>query len=694
MQATPIVAVTPSSAQLFLGATQQFAVTIQNAANSAVTWQVNGTPGGSAAVGTIALNGLYTAPTTLPNQPTVTITAALQADPTKAGSASVTIQSPSSIQGPLVIVPALSSVTASQGLQLQVTTAGVTNALLRWAIDGVSGGNSSRGTIDSNGVYTPSGASGAHTVTATLTANTAVIGSAQVVVTDYAGTFTWRNDNSRSGQNPKELALAASTVNSSSFGKLFSCPLDGYAYAQPLFVANLSIPGSSGNGKHNVVFVATEKDSVTAFDADASPCAQFWTASLIPPGEEAVPTPNQEITSDDIAPFVGITGTPVIDPVSSTLYVVAKTRAPASASAPASYHQRLFALDLATGARKIQLAGTQIATPDPGSPRFNAVWGNQRAALLLANGTVYVAFASHHDQGDYHGWLLGYDAATLQQTAVFDVTPGGVQGGIWQSGGGPSADGNQNIFVITGNGTFDKDRGGASYGDSFVKLSAAGALPVLDYFTPCNQATLKAQDQDLGSSAPVLLPDGAGPPSHPNVVVGGGKNGVLYLVDRSSLGGYNSASCPDVTPRPLQTMALNGPILSSPLFWNNALYVAAGTGALQMFRMAAGLLGTTAASQSPETLGAQGATPAVSSNGANNGLIWLIDTSGALANPNTAAVLRAFDAADLSKEVYNSAMVAGRDTAGPAVKFTVPTQGNGKVYVGTQTELDVYGLRQ
>src|ERR1700682_5487208 len=356
---TPVmVTVSPASAQPFAGTTVQFTAAVQNAGSSAVTWQVNAIPGGNPTVGTISASGLFTAPNGVPNPPTVMVTAVLQSDSTKTASSSVTIQSPSSIQGPLSISPRRSSVTTSQTLQLQVTTAGLSNNLVNWAVDCVPIGNCSTGTITQFGRYTPPNAAGPHinNITATLIANPSAIGSAQVVVTDLAGTFTWRNANSRSRQNQKELALTPATVTSSTFGKLFSCPLDGYAYAQPLYVANLAIPGK---GTHNVIFVATEKDNVLAFDADANPCVQFWQTSLIPPTvpatEEAVPAPNMDITSDDISPFIGITGTPVIDPNSSTLYVVAKTQSiPTTNNPNPVYHQRIFALSLATGPRWIQ----------------------------------------------------------------------------------------------------------------------------------------------------------------------------------------------------------------------------------------------------------------------------------------------------------------------------------------------------
>jgi hypothetical protein len=657
--------VMPQSAQPFPGASVQFAATVQNSGPVAVNWQVNNLPGGNSTLGTIGSSGLYTAPTSVPNPPTVTVTAVSQSDAAQTGSSSVTIQSLSAIQGPLSLSPALSSVTTSQTLQLQVLTAGVTNNLVNWSVDGVPGGNGADGTISANGLYAPSTTGGPHLILAILQANPNAIGSAQVEVTTLLGVLTWRNDNSRSGVNNMELALGPTTVSSSTFGKLFSCPIDGYAYAQPLYVANLAIPG---NGTRNVVFVATEKDSVFAFDADASPCVQLWHTTLIPAGSQAV----------------------LINLSTSTLYVVAKTWT--TGSNPV-YSQLLYALDLASGQPKILPNGAQIGSPPGVAPAVSYVLENQRAALLLDNNTVYVALASHGGLGAHHGWLLGYDSSTMLRTLYFDDTPNGINGGgIWQSGGGPAADANHNVYVLTGDGPFDAYRGGIDYSDSFLRLGTAGALAVADYFSPCDEASLANAGLDVGASAPLLLPDSAGSAAEPHLLIGASKNSSLYLANRDNLGGYNSV-CPDISTR-VQTVPVgDGQILSTPIFWNNAVYVAAGNGKLKAFPVTGGVLASSPlAAQSAETFGSQGATPTISSNGTNNALLWLIDSSGALATPNTAAILRAFAPNNLSNEIYNSAMVAARDTAGLAVKFTVPTVANAKVYVGTQTELDVYGL--
>jgi hypothetical protein len=702
------VTVMPNSVQLFPGGNKQFNAVVENASNLAVSWLVNQMPSGNAAVGIITTDGYYTAP----NSPgTVTVTAVLQDDSTKTGSAIVTVQSLSSIQGPLTLSPKLSSVTTSQSLQLNVLTAGVRNSDVSWAVDGIPNGSPSVGTISTIGVpsnsidYSPPSATGSHLITAILKENTSAIGTATVEVTSFPGTLTWRNDNSRSGVNSLELALSPATVNSSTFGKLFSCPIDGYAYAQPLYVPNLPIPGK---GMHNVIFVATEKDSVFAFEADANPCVQLWHTSLIPAGSQAIAFPNLSMTGTDIVPFVGITGTPVIGMSNSALYVVAATQTIATNP---TYNHRLYALDLTQiPPPEIETGGVEIAPPAGKAPVFDSSAENQRPALLFDNGTVYIAFGSYGGKCvvetagvvkmalcPYHGWLFGYDSATLKQTGVFIVTqPPAIQGGIWQSGGGPSADSNGNVFVATGAGPFVAVPNGVDFSDSILLFgSVEGLSKVADSFTPCEQQELETPGQDIGTSAPLLLPDSAGSASQPHLLIGSSENGSLYVVNRDHMGGFDGTCSSDAFPRVQKVPVGAGAILSTPLFWNNAVYVAPGNGNLMSFPLTAGILTSSPASQSREILGPQGATPVISSNGTNNAILWLIDSSGAHATPNTPAILRAFDPNNLSNEIYNSTMAAAsRDTAGLAVKFTVPTVANGKVYVGTQTELDVYGLLQ
>ena len=513
----------------------------------------------------------------------------------------------------------------------------------------------------------------------------------------FTGVFTQRYDAQRTGQNREEFILTPSNVTDSTFGKLFACAVDGEVYAQPLYVANFAIAG----GTHNVVLVATMNDSVYAFDADASSCVPYWQKSFL--GTGVTPVPPADTGEDgDINTIIGITGTPVIDPATGTLYVVAKTKE------PTGYFQRLHALDLATGSEKfdgpadISSAITVPGSGDtgeatcPGSAGnvpFCPLRENQRPGLLLLNGTVYVAWASHGDIQPYHGWVIGYDAADLTQAPiVFNTTPNGGLGGIWMTGTGPAADADGNIYVITGNGTFDTMGTRTNYGDSFIKLrTAGGGLSVGDFFTPANQSFLDSNDFDVGSGGAIVV-DSAG--AHPHLVIGGDKQGVLYVIDRDNMTGFN----PD-GDQILQTVPITaGPaciicgLFSTPAFWEGKLYVVAIGDVLKQYMLANGVLSSLPARQASDMFGIPGASPVVSSNGATNGIVWALDTTnnGTNGSASGPAILFAYDATNLNK-LYSSP-TSGAGAAGNAVKFTVPTVANGKVYVGTQDELSVFGL--
>src|SRR5437660_1950275 len=522
----------------------------------------------------------------------------------------------------------------------------------------------------------------------------------------FTGVFTQRYDAQRTGQNREEFILTPSNVTDSTFGKLFACAVDGEVYAQPLYVANFAIAG----GTHNVVLVATMNDSVYAFDADASSCVPYWQKSFLGTGVTPVP-PADTGENGDINTIIGITGTPVIDPATGTLYVVAKTKE------PTGYFQRLHALDLATGSvtgpekfggpanisSAITIPGSGDAS-DPNCPGATAghvpfcpLRENQRSGLLLLNGKVYVAWASHGDNDPYHGWVIGYSAADLTQApVVFNTTPNGSRGGIWMTGTGPAADGGGNIYVISGNGTFDTAAPRTNYSDSFIKLSTATGLSVADFFTPANQSFLDSNDFDVGAGGAIVLPDSAGSPAHPHLLIGGDKQGVLYVIDRDNMTGFNAGG-----DQILQTVPITaGPaciicgIFSTPAFWEGKLYVAAIGDVLKQYTVANGVLSALPALQASDMLGFPGASPAVSSNGAANGIVWVLDTSNnGTPNPgltSAPAILFAYDATNLNK--LFSSPTSGAGAAGNAVKFAVPTVANGKVYVGTQDELSVFGL--
>ncbi len=395
---------------------------------------------------------------------------------------------------------------------------------------------------------------------------------------------TYHNDNARTGQNLKETLLTPDNVRFTRFGKLFAYPVDGYVYAQPLYLSNVTVPGK---GRHNVVFLATEHDSVYAFDADDNTGANadpLWHVSFLNPNAGVTSIPNDEIGSWDIVPEIGITGTPVIDANSGTLYVVVKTREPGPLGSTL-YPQRLHALDIHTGQEKpgspvlitASVPGIGDGNDGQGNVPFYSKLENQRAALLLLNGVVYIAWGSHGDITPYHGWILGYDARTLQQVAIFNATPNGLTdpsgypigaGGIWQGGAGLAADDQGNMYFATGNGSFDAATGGIDYGDSIVRLRTlpGGSLAVADYFTPLNQDYLNRTDADLGSGGVLLLPDQPGP--HPHLLVQAGKEGKIYIIDRDRMGQFHPNSDNIVQ----ELGGVIGGVWGMPAYFNNTIY--------------------------------------------------------------------------------------------------------------------------
>ena len=580
-----------------------------------------------------------------------------------------------------------------------VFTASVTgdsaNAGVNWKVDGIAGGNSSVGTITANGTYTSPSAGGTHTIVAASVTDSAKSGSSSVAVTDLPGVFTYHNNLARDGTNIKEYALSPSNVTSATFGKLFSCAVDGAVYAQPLWVPNLALSGS----KHNVVFAATAHDSVYAFDADQSPCVSLWHVNLLDSAHGAsageTSAPNGDVGgSDDIQPEIGVTGTPLIDHSSNTLYVVSKSEGPSG-----SFHQRLHALDLATGNEKLggpaNISGSVVGAGYDSSGAtvtFNPQTHHQRAGLALVNGVVYVTWASHGDVDPYHGWIIGYSAANLSQVTVYNITADGERGGVWMSGGAPAADSSNAIYLSTGNGTFDHDSTvtpNTDLGDSVVKLTTASGVSLADWFSPFNQSDLESSDIDLGSGGVVLLPDQSSGPAH--LLVTGGKEGTLYLINRDSMGQYcSSCTSSSGDTNTVQTFSATTSFFSTPAFWNNRLYMAGPSDKLIVFSFnpATGTFDTSPSSQSSNTFGFPGASPSISSQGSSNGIVWAIDSSQFGPPKNTGpAVLHAYDASNLGTELWNSSL----DNAGTAVKFTTPIVANGKVYIGTRSTIEVFG---
>jgi hypothetical protein len=492
-----------------------------------------------------------------------------------------------------------------------------------------------------------------------------------------------RNDLGVTGQNLNETILTPANVNPNSFGNLFTLPTDGTVYAQPLYMSGLAIPGQ---GTHNVVFIATEHDSVYAYDADQGG-APLWQDSFINPGAGVTTVPSTDLNTGAITPEIGITSTPVIDPATGTMYVVVLTKEVSGGNT--SYVQRLHALDVTTGAEKFggpmviqgSVPGTGLGSVG-GVLTFDPRIQLQRPGLQLLNHTVYVAWGSYDDQYYYHGWVMGFDAGSLQRTAIWNDTPNGWGGGIWQAGGGISADSQGNIYVTIGNGGFDVNTGGVDYGESLVKLSTAGGgLTVADYFTPFNLNALNNSDLDFGSGAAMLLPTQPG--AHPQLLSAAGKEGRIYLIDQTNLGQFNPNG-DNVVGELLAPFPYIGNF-STPAYFNGALYYHMSSGYLSAYQLNNGQLPSGPTSQGSVQFNFPGAAPSISANGTSNGIVW----EWQFANPG---VLYAYDASNLNNLLYASNQAGQRDLAGRGVKFAVPTIANGHVYVGTQSSVAVFGL--
>ncbi len=497
---------------------------------------------------------------------------------------------------------------------------------------------------------------------------------------------TYHDDNMRSGQNTQETTLTTANVNMASFGKVGFYAVDGKVDAEPLYLQNFSIGGAT----HNVLYVVTEHDSAYAFDADTG--TVLWHVSALGTNE----TTSDPRNCGQVVPEIGITSTPVIDPnagAHGTIYLSAMSK-----DSSGNYHQRLHALDLTTGA---EMSGSPVAiqatypgtgaASSNGQVSFDPGQYNERAGLLLLNGVVYLGWTSHCDAGPYTGWIMGYNENTLTQTSVLNLTPNGSEGSIWQSGAGLAADSSGNIYFLDANGTFDTTLNSSGmpangdFGNAFMKLSTAGnKLAAADYFVMFNTTAESNADEDFGSGGALLLPDqtdASGAVHH--LAVGAGKDRNIYIVDRDNMGKFN-ASANNIYQE--LSGALAGGEFGMPAYWNNTVYYGSVGDVLRAYPLAQAKLATTPGSQSMHIFPYPGATPSISSNGTTNGIVWAIDNS----NP---AVLYAYDATNLDKELYDSSQAAnGRDQFGPGNKFITPMIANGKVFLGTTNGVAVFGL--
>ncbi len=603
----------------------------------------------------------------------------------------------------LSIIRQTVALTQSQTQQFKTTAPSGTS--LSWSVDGIAGGSVAVGVITNSGLYTPGKMPGMHVVTVISPLNANYAAGTSVAVTDLTGIWTYHVDVARTGQNLQEYALTPATVSGGNFGKQWSCPVDGAVYAQPLYVANLSI----GGGTHNVVIIATMHDSVYAFDADSPTCISYWKDSFInPPSITAVAS--ADVGCNDVMIEYGITGTPVIDPSTLTLYLVAKTKE------NGNYFQRLHALDLATGAERTnspkEITAAVVGTGDLAAVvSFNPQYQNQRPGLVLSNGNVYIAWGSHCDNGQYHGWVISYDKTILNQVAAFNATPNGSRGGIWMSGGAPAVDSTGNIFLSTGNGVFDNLSNALpalalhkDFGESFVNLNPT-TLAVQDFYTPSQNAAWSLNDLDISSGGITVLPDGAGPAGHPNVLIGFDKLAHLWMIDRSNMSGYSPMADNTVQYLNLPTpySCLSHCLSMTAAFWKGTIYASQIGTPVVALPLSAGLVASIPAvapaqpfaapsSQSSESYGYPGVSPMISATPAGPAILWALDNvANSTQGPQGPAVLRAYDANNLGTTLYSSNTLV-RDAGGGAVKFAVPVIANGHVYIGGESQLTVYGL--
>lgn len=651
------VSISPSSVGLSPGGTQQFTAAVMGANNVVVTWSVDGVAGGNSSVGTIDGQGYYTAPSQTGGHTIAASVASWNAT----ADASVSVLT-------ISVSPAATLVSPGATQQFNASLQGISNTNVAWSVDGTAGGNASVGMISSGGLYTAPNSTAAHTITATSAAFSSISSGAQLVVENVmpGAVLTYHNDDARDGAFTQETTLMPSVVNSSQFGKLQSYPVDGQMYAQPLYVPQLGIGGAT----HNVVFVATENNTVYAFDADGVQSKPLWSKNL------GTPSPRND--TEGISPMIGITSTPVIDITTGTMYVVTTTT-----SGPFYLH----ALDITSGSEKFSgpvpvtgsVSGTGWDSNGGTIPLEKGCYQRLSLALNPVTSEIYIGFGHCN-----HGWLLAYDKTSLQQKAIFNDTPDGAGGGLWNGGGAPVVDDlTGEVFIMTGVDQSDPPSG---YNDSFLRLDGDD-LSVEDFFQPDDASYLAANDADLGSGSPVLMPDNGS--STPHEIRGGGKDGKVFVVNRDDMGSFSPTTNNVIETVQTGVQRFDN-IFSTPAYWNGTLYFHCEADVLRAFSWSNDLLSSDPITKGQNIVNVHGATVSISSNGSNNGIVWEIDHSNH--DSGGPAILRAYDASNISSELYDSTQAGSRDTAGLALKFTVPTIAGGKVFVGTSNELDIYGL--
>jgi hypothetical protein len=695
----PQITAQPANTSVTAGATANFTVVATGTAPLSYQWSKSGT----AIAGATAAS--YTTPATAQSDSGATFTVVVSntagSVTSSAATLTVTASAPAPVAPSIVTQPLSTSVTAGATATFTVVATGTAPLSYQWSKSGtaIAGATAASYTTPAT-AQSDTGAT--FTVLVSNTAGSVTSGAATLTVTaaPVAGVdvITYHNDSGRTGQNLSEPLLTPTNVKAASFGLLRLLPVDGKVDAQPLVLSNFTIGGTA---HANVVFVATEHDSMYAFDADTGG-APLWHVSLLGSGE----TPSDVRNCDQVVPEIGITSTPVIDRAAGKIFLVAMSK-----DGGGNYHQRVHALNLATGAElsgsPVEVAASVPATGAPDTPTGRLIFDpgqyKERSALLLANGVVYTSYSSHCDAPQYTGWILAYGESTLQPVAVFNDEPSGNEGGgqgeasFWNSGSGPSVDASGNIYAMTANGAFDTQLtasgfpSGNDYGNSILKLTppSGGTLGVLDYFTMYNTVAESAGDVDLGSGGLMLLPDQVdshGATRH--LAVGAGKDLNIYLVDRDNMGKFNPANNGNayqvltnaLLGNNLQCQPLPGDAgeYNAPVYFNGTVYYNGAGDFIRAYHLSNAQLPLGATSMSPTQFCFPGATLAISANGSTNGILW------AVGNSLTQGVLHAYDATNLATELYNSGQSGTRDQFGPGSKYNPPTVANGKVYVGTQ----------
>lgn len=682
----PAIVTQPANQTVTTGQTATFSVTASGTAPFTYQWRknTNNISGATAAS--------YTTPATTngENNAKFDVVVTNAAGNVTSTQATLTVTS-AAVAPSITTQPANQTVTAGQTATFSVVATGTAPLSYQWqknAVD-ISGATNSSYTTpmttvgDNNTMFRVIVSNSVGPTTsnsATLTVNPGTTTSSVDVI-------TYHYDNGRSGQNLNESILTPANVNVSKFGKLGAFTVDGLVDAQPLYLSNVAIPNV---GNKNVLYVVTEHGSVYAFDTDSingNTSAPLWQKSTLLSGE----TTSDNRGCGQVSPEIGITSTPVIDRARGphgAIYVVAMSKS------GSSYFQRLHALDLATGAELFGGPST-ITAQYPGTGDnssggfvvFDPKQYKERPGLLQISGTIYTTWSSHCDIRPYTSWVMAFSADTLAQTSVLNLVPNGSEGGIWMAGTAPGADSNGNLFFIIGNGDFDTNLNAQGFptngncGNCLVKLTTSSGLKLADYFTPHNTVAESNADEDFGSGGGIVLvdvQDSTGTTRH--LTVGAGKDAIIYVVDRDSMGKFNST-----TDQIYQEISgqLGGGVFSMPAYFNGTIYYGAVGDALKAFPIISGKLKTSPTSQSAHTFGYPGTTPAVSASGSTNGIVWAVDNNGKLL---------AFDATDLTKVLYDSSTApSGRDSFS-GNKFITPMIANGKVYVGTPNSVAVFGL--